>query len=293
MKNLITTSILLLLFQVGFAQTFSFSVGAEYPMFPAYSFKDTNDYTIRVIEITDMLDTIVVQSDLRNIHGYKIAYYSDFALRANVEVLWNLKKSFAIESGIGFRYNRFFPFNEGDGTQSQILQQDTLEFEPYTGTSTGYSCDFFHTEGDINSFEPSYTVVEVNLPIKLAYSVWDGDIKFYLGGTIASSIFVSQHRGTYSDRDEMISGSYHCTSIYGSEKVNAIDAFTRLNIGATFGFEYWPYRRLGFQINTEKRFTNLFKQVDSFRPQISPFLITNNSTTPTYIGVSLKYGFNR
>jgi len=283
MKNLITFSIFILILQIGKTQSFSVTLGSDIGR-SSQSFNFLEEGIIIYRDQSSLPDTVIILSEIRTNtqHDRITAFYYGF--HGSLNLNWHLKKSFEFETGLGFRFSKFGYANSFGFTQTEVLSQDTFEFN--TNINIQPLCNP-NTPFDFRRF-PSFNNYEIFIPVKVAYTVWDGDIKFLAGGTL-STLFNSGQR----TQENFIILQDRCNFFDHEEFVLANDLFKNINLGLNAGIEFWLLRRLGIQVGIEKRVTNIFKDTNILGPPFDGALDITPVSKPFYFSLSLKYGFNR
>jgi len=276
------------------SQNFSISAGGENHHLPSFNYTTDFEWTIYDYDIDNQSDTFYFSQRTSYRFHNETEFWNFVGFQAQLNASWKIKNNFEFETGLGTRYSGFTASEVGGETEVlERFEREIIDSLPVFVPVLGYSCDEFHSEGNLDFIRPTFTTFEINIPFKLYFKTWDDDIKFGIGASIASNIFAVRTQSVSTRSDELIDGQYHCTSTYEVRNIPENEIFRKFNFGANASFEYWFFRKLGLMLSIENRFQDIFLQNEFNQVQFFPRLIPRKSTRPIYLGASVKYGINR
>lgn len=296
MKNLFLTGFIIFLSVLCSAQTFSVEFGATYPFIPPIETSFDNEFESVSLDLLSLPDSIFIKRVIRS-SGNSIRKFETkkIGFEGGLNLNWAVKKNIGIETGIhakAYSFNRSF---ETTNSFFDVIKTDTVD-APATSTliNSTFSCDrFVNNTSELldRDFTDLFEIVDLYLPLKISYSIWDGEINFFVGGYFSVPIYSKRTFDFLRIESEEINGETVCEFAHNLNKTDSFNEFTRLNYGMQFGIDYQLSRSVSVALTADQRFTKLLSYDNFITVQPEP-LFDSSNTKISFISGTVKYKIN-
>ena len=296
MKNQLTLFLLLLSSSI-YGQEFSVFLGPSMPIMNGYDLNFDNTSTFTSLDFNSLPDTIFTRQTTRSFGTQRTTFKAKIGARGGLDMHWKVNSNFGIEAGIHGNLYGYQPDVEFLDFGFEFISKDTLlpgdpEINnPFGGViGTLPRCDRFTNSFEDFSdtgFRTSFNIIDLYLPLKFTYSIWEDEIKISLGTYAASTIYAKNNFRFINQESELINGEHVCTFVESNQNNDVRQNFSSLNFGATAGLEYALFDHLKVLLSVDQRITPLFKEFgvglgESDRPAVRP----------VFVSAGVKYVFN-
>lgn len=255
-RNLFSLAICTLCFFPAFSQQFNYYIGinSQSNYVEKTSFSSLRSIFLPISDSLYIKSLQQVKTDRTTTTELKTS------LQAGIEYRKALGSHWSFLAGLGINLGRLKLKSLFNETSIQNLRIDTLDTDPFSDSPYLIDCDINIIRGEYSQPDPTYTILQLVIPVMLRYDIVPRKWSLGIGGKLSTPVYIGQKRlvntftRTVNEANQIV-----CTNEYKVVRDKSGSGFSRLNIGLVADMEYW-LDRLGFGIGVEKRVTNLFQK---------------------------------
>ncbi len=213
-----------------------------------YRFEDVRSSYLLITDSSFQRNLNQVETTRTITTEFDLGFHAGFHYRMPIGKRWTLM------SGLGVNFRKLKSETLYADKLIAILRSETVNSSLFINNN---ECDQDIFIGDYQQVDPSYTMLQLEIPLMLRFDIVPQHWSVGLGAKLAAPVFISQKRfvitrtTAVNEMDQVV-----CTHEYKVVKDKSGEGFSRASVSLAADMEYW-LKRIGFGVGVEKQSTNL------------------------------------
>lgn len=233
-------------------------------------------------------DSTLLRSYVNNRAEYKSTYTPKLRFSIGGSVKFEIKKRFAINTGLGlegFALNFTNDFN----FEQTVISSEEIEGVPNAGVYVTDFCDFYVVsiyEVEKPRKDQDQSILYLTIPINASYAIIQDKLNIHFGLLFQTPIISNLYREELSIHRESVEEGISCTWELNKINDNSGNSINNIFLNIDASVNYYITKNIGLQFGLKNSINNLFVEEVYQR---HPYSIENYKPSRIYTGVTYKF----